>query len=234
MRAASGPAGRASEFATLLRVNAFFGSLEPPVIGRLAQLCTPHALQAGEILFQKGDPGNALYGIRRGQIRIESGTADGYRVTLNALGAGDLFGEIALLDGMARSADAVAVETTELFVLRREHLFDYLEREPAVAIKFIELLCRRLRYVSTQMEETLTLTIGARIARRLLTLAEDFGSEIEITQDQLAAYVSAARESVNRQLRVWQRAKIVDLKRGRIVLLRPNALANEGGSHAEG
>jgi CRP-like cAMP-binding protein len=78
------------------------------------------------------------------------------------------------------------------------------------------------------MEDSLTLPIGVRIARRLMALAEDFGEEIEITQDQLAAYVGAARESVNRQLRVWQKAGLVAVKRGRIILLDQNAVSAEG------
>ena len=217
-----------AEFATLLRINPFFRDLGPSIIDRLAGLCTIRRLDAGEVLFQKGDAGDALYGVRRGQIRIESGTAEGHRITLNALGAGDLFGEIALLDGQSRTADAVAVETTELFTLRREPVLDYIRREPTVAIRFIELLCKRLRYISEQMEESLTLPIGVRIARRLIALGDDFGNEIEITQDQLAAYVGAARESVNRQLRVWQRDKLVEVKRGRIILLKPEAVAAEG------
>ena len=219
---------RESEFATLLRINPFFRDLGPAIIDRLAALCTVRRLAGGEILFQKGDPGDALYGVRRGQIRIESGTAEGHRITLNALGSGDMFGEIALLDGQTRTADAIAVETTELFTLRRDPVLDYIKREPKVAIRFIELLCKRLRYVSEQMEESLTLPIGVRVARRLVALADDFGNEIEITQDQLAAYVGAARESVNRQLRVWQRAGLLDVKRGRIVLLKPDAIGAKG------
>lgn len=217
-----------AEFATLLRVNPFFRDLGASIIDRLAALCTVRRLDTGEVLFQKGDAGDALYGVRRGQIRIESGTADGHRVTLNALGAGDLFGEIALLDGQSRTADAIAVEATELFTLRREPVLDYIKRESTVAVRFIELLCKRLRYISEQMEESLTLPIGVRIARRLIALGDDFGNEIEITQDQLAAYVGAARESVNRQLRVWQLAKLVEVKRGRIILLNPAAVAAEG------
>lgn len=219
---------RHSEFGTMLRVNPFFKDLGPSIIDRLAGLCTIRRLEGGEVLFQKGDSGDALYGVRRGQIRIESGTADGHRITLNALGAGDLFGEIALLDGESRTADAVAVEASELFTLRREHVLDYIEQEPKVAIKFIALLCKRLRYISEQMEDSLTLPIGVRVARRLIALGDDFGREIEITQDQLAAYVGAARESVNRQLRVWQLARLIDVKRGRIVLLDPDAIGLAG------
>ena len=87
--------------------------------------------------------------------------------------------------------------------------------------------------MSSQLEETLTLNVGIRIARRLLTLCDDFGEEIEITQEQLATYVSAARESVNRHLRVWQRAGLIDIKRGRIIVLKPDALGVEAKIQAD-
>lgn len=225
---------RESEFATLLRANAFFADLPAPTLQHLASLCGIVRLTAGETLFQKGDPGDALYGVRRGQIRIEVGTGDGQRVTLNALGAGDIFGEIALLDGRHRTADAVAAEPTELFTLRRDAVLADMEREPKIAIHFIELLCRRLRYVSSQREETLTLAVSVRMARRLLSLCEDFGCDLDMTQDQLAAYVGATRESINRQLNAWARSGYLTVRRGHVLLRNLDALRREARLSATG
>jgi CRP/FNR family cyclic AMP-dependent transcriptional regulator len=132
-----------------------------------------------------------------------------------------------VLDGRTRSADAVAAEPTELFVLRREDLLAYLEREPKVAIRLIELLCARLRQVSERMEESVLQPLPVRMARRLCALAEDYGSEVHISQEQLGIYVGAARESVNRQLQQWRRDGILELKRGRIELLNLKKLASE-------
>jgi signal-transduction protein with cAMP-binding, CBS, and nucleotidyltransferase domain len=87
------------------------------------------------------------------QIRIETGTSGGGQLTLNYLGSGDLFGEIAALDGQPRTADATAEEPTELFVIRRDDFLGFLEREPRIAVKFITLLCQRIRYISDRMEE---------------------------------------------------------------------------------
>jgi CRP/FNR family transcriptional regulator, cyclic AMP receptor protein len=216
-----------SEFAVVLSMNPLFADLGAEALKRIAALCHTQHLVAGETLFQKGDEGNTLFGIRRGQIRIETGAADGTRLTLNFQGAGDLFGEIAVLDGRTRSADAVAAEPTELFVLRREDLLAYLEREPKVAIRLIELLCARLRQVSERMEESMLQPLPVRMARRLCALAEDYGSEVHISQEQLGIYVGAARESVNRQLQLWRRDGILELKRGRIELLNLKKLASE-------
>lgn len=214
-----------AEFAVILRMNPMFADLGAEEIQRIAALCHTQQLGGGEVLFQKGDVGDALYGIRRGQIKIETGGADGARLTLNFLGPGDMFGEVAVLDGQARTADAAAAEPTELFVLRRGDFLAYLEREPRVAIKLIGLLCQRIRWMSERMEESVLQPLPVRLARRLCALASDFGTEVHISQEQLGVFVGAARESVNRQLQQWRREGIVDLQRGRILLLKMNKLA---------
>lgn len=217
----------APEFAVLLRMSPLFGDLETSVIDGLAKLCATRMLATGETLFRKGDPGDAVYGIRRGQICIEIGTKAGSRVTLNTLGSGDVFGEIAMLDGRNRTTDAIAMEKTELFALRREQVLAYIEREPQVALKFIELLCKRLRYVSGRMEEVVTLKLSARLARQLLILSEDFGSEIIISQEHLATHVGAARETVNRQLQLWHKRGALEIRRGTITIKDQAALVAE-------
>ncbi len=214
-----------AEFAVILKMNPLFADLGTEALQRIAALCHTQQLGADEVLFQKGDRGDAVYGIRRGQIRIETGAADGARLTLNFQGAGDLFGEIAVLDGQSRTADAIAAEPTELFVLRRSDLMTFLEREPKIAIRLIELLCQRIRWVSERMEESVLQTLPVRLARRLCALADDFGSEVHISQEQLGIYVGAARESVNRQLQQWRKDGILELQRGRILLKDQDRLA---------
>jgi CRP/FNR family cyclic AMP-dependent transcriptional regulator len=220
-------AGKPLDFATLLAVNPLFSGLGADSIKAIAALCQRRQLAAGQVLFIKGDVGDALYGVRRGQIRIESGTESGERLIIDVLGAGDLFGEIALLDGRPRTADAIAAEDAELFVLPRDQFLRYLEREPHLAVKIIELLCGRIRSTNERMEETLFLPLQARLARRLVTLTEDFGTEVHMTQEQLAALMGVARESVNRQLNEWRESGIVKLSRGRIWVLDSRRLAVE-------
>ena len=164
-----------AEFAVILKMNPMFADLGADELQRISGLCHTQQLGVGEVLFQKGDSGDALYGIRRGQVRIETGTAAGGQLTLNFLGSGDLFGEIAALDGQPRTAGATAEEPTELFVLRREDFLGFLEREPRIAVKFITLLCQRVRWISERMEEAVLLPLPVRLARRLCALATDFG-----------------------------------------------------------
>lgn len=210
----SGP----NDLARLLAVNPFFASLGPEAVTAIASLCVTRTVEAGRTLFLKGDPGDALYAIRRGQVRIATGTEDGRRRTLNLLGGGDVFGEVALLDGHPRTADALAAEATDLFVVLRRDFLALIERRPALAIQVIELLCARIRWMSEQAEEGSFLALEQRLQRRLAALSEDFGDEIRVSQEELAAFVGATRESVNRQLQVWKRAGLIALGRGRIVI----------------
>lgn len=207
-----------AEFAVMLKLNPLFADLGPDELQQIAGLCHTRQLAAGAVLFQKGDVGDALFGVRRGQIRIETGASDGSRLTLNFLGPGDVFGEVAVLDGQSRTADATAGEPTELFVLRREAFLGHLEHEPKLAVKLIGLLCQRIRWMSERMEESVLQPLPVRLARRLCALAADFGAEVHISQEQLGVFVGAARESVNRQLQAWRKDDILDLHRGRILL----------------
>ncbi|WGR94894.1 Crp/Fnr family transcriptional regulator [Bradyrhizobium sp. ISRA443] len=207
-----------AEFAVILKMNPMFADLGADELQRLSGLCHTQQLATGEVLFQKGDPGDALFGVRRGRIRIETGASNGSRLTLNLMGPGDLFGEVAVLDGQDRTSDATAGEPSELFLLRREDFLSFLEREPKVAVRLIELLCQRIRWQGERMEEPVLQPLPVRLARRLCALAEDFGSEVHISQEQLGIFVGAARESVNRQLQSWRRDGILDLQRGRILL----------------
>jgi CRP/FNR family cyclic AMP-dependent transcriptional regulator len=210
---------RQVEFAVILKTDPMFADLGSDELERISALCHVRQLAAGETLFQKGDDGNALFGIRYGQVQVDAGAFDRRHSTLNVVGAGDLFGDVAMLDGQNRATEAIAQQATELFILRRNDLLAHLEREPKVAIKLIEVLCRRIRAMRERTEESVPQPLPVRLARRLCALASDFGSEVQISQQQLGVVVGAARESVNRQLQLWRKDGILDLQRGRILLL---------------
>ncbi len=212
-------------FARLLGANPFFADLGSEAVEAIAALCVTCSLHPGETLFLKGDPGDALYAVRRGQIRIATGTEAGKRLTLNLLGSGDVFGEVALLDGRPRTADAAASEATELFMVRRRDFVSLLERRPAVAVRIIELLCARIRWMSDRMEESVLMPLHVRLARRLVALSEDYGDELHVSQEELAVFVGATRESVNRQLQAWRRRGLVELSRNRIRVVDRASLA---------
>jgi CRP-like cAMP-binding protein len=218
---------RISPLVSALSVSSFFSALEPEIIMQIAALCTSRNLSDGETLFLKGDPGDALYFVRRGQIIIGTSTSTGRQLTHNILGPGDIFGEIALLDGRPRSADAVASGPVELFMIRRSDFQDLLRRQPAIMTRIIELLCERLRFLSERLEEASLFSLKSRLARRLLKLAEDFGGDISITQEELSVLVGAGRETVNRQLQKWQKSGILKLGRARVQIILSSRLEEE-------
>jgi CRP/FNR family transcriptional regulator, cyclic AMP receptor protein len=219
-------------FALLLKANPFFAGFDAAGLDAIAALCVTRRLDAGELLFLKGDAGDALYAVRRGQIRIATGTDAGRRLTLNLLGSGDVFGEVALLDGQARTADATAIEPTELFMVRRRDFLDLLERQPAFAVRLIELLCQRIRWMSERMEESVLLPLPDRLARRLVALSEDYGQDLTVSQEELAIFIGATRESVNRQLQTWKRQGLVELGRNRVRVIDTRRLIPSRPGHS--
>ena len=215
-------------FAALLANNPLFAGLGPGIAAQIATLGVARRLAAGDVLFSKGDEGDAFYALRRGQINIMLGAEDGKQLTLATLGSGDVFGEIALLDGCPRTADAVAAEACDLFMVRRRDFLALLRGNADIAIGMIELLCARLRASNERMEEAMLMPLDIRLARRILALAQDFGATLDVSQEQLAVMVGATRETVNRQLQVWRRGGIVALGRSRIEVLDPSRLKAAG------
>lgn len=183
-------------------------------------------LEPGAFLFQRGDQGDALFAVGQGAIQIETSAADGRGRILNLMRPGDIFGEIALLDGGQRTADASAVGPTRLRRLSRRAFHQVLDQHPALARHLIEALCRRLRRLSAQAEDGAFLDIAGRLARRVLELADNPASEIRISQEDLARHIGASRVSVNQHLQVWRGRGWVSLGRGRINVLDRESISS--------
>jgi CRP-like cAMP-binding protein len=214
----------------MLQRSPLFRGLPPAALERITGLAARRALQDGEILFNQGDPGDALYAVVSGRIRISTGTADGRQVFLNIMEPGDTFGEIALLDGGARTAAATAIAPTELVSIRRDHFRGLLEREPPVALELLRLCGQRLRWTSGLLEDAALLDAPARLAKRLLILGEVHGRPVaggvslRISQEDLAGFLGVSRQAVNQQLQVWKAKGWVDLGRGVVTVRDPEAL----------
>lgn len=215
----------------VLKANRLFKDLPDATLDQLAALAVRRSVRRGHRIFAEGDPGDSLMGLISGQVRIGATTPAGQEVFLNLLESGDSFGEIAVLDGNARTANAEAVTDAELFVVRRLDLMTLIEREPRLATQLIALLCKRLRWTSDLIEEAAFLSLPARLARRLVKLAEEHGSpvaggaELRISQAELAGFLSVSRQVVNQQLQEWQRKGWVEVGRGRVVVRDARELA---------
>jgi CRP/FNR family cyclic AMP-dependent transcriptional regulator len=168
----------------------------------------------GEKLFQQGDPGTNLYVVSEGQVRLAIATSDGHELSFKIAGAGDLFGEIAVLDGWPRSADATALTVTTTYSLERNDLHQLRSMHPAISDAVISFLCRRLRDVNDQLETIALHPIDVRLARFLLTALGNLQAppgrrvplELRFSQSELALLLGASRQKINAALGTLQSA----------------------------
>jgi CRP/FNR family transcriptional regulator, cyclic AMP receptor protein len=215
----------------VLQHNYLFRGLPDQAVHRLAALATRRSYDKGEIIFAQGDEGDALYGVASGRVRISATGAGGQEVFLNIMEPGDTFGEIAVMDGLPRTAAATALDQATLIVIKRQDFLQLLEREPQLAIHLLKLLCERLRWTSELVEESAFLTGPARLAKRLLILASLHGRSVEvgklelrISQAELARFLGISRQIVNQHLSDWRKHSWVELGRSRIVICNAEAL----------
>ena len=228
---ATGPGGARGEpsdqSATLGRVG-FFSGLDGDGLRELAAAVRRRTFRAGEVIFHRDDPGQVLYVIRSGRVKICLTGPDGQEIVLALFGAGDYFGELALLDGQPRSASAVAVEPTETLALQRSDFIRAVERYPRIAISVMHVLAQRLRQTDSMVEDLLFLDVHGRVAKKLLELAETHGVrngegiriEMRLTQGELAAMVGASRESVNKVLGYFVDKRFISSEKRKITILR--------------
>ena len=188
----------------------------------------------GETIFQQGDPGEVLYLIESGQVRIFVHGKDGQEWSVIVHGAGDIFGEMALIDNLPRSASAVAVEDTAVYFLSRTQFLDHMRRATQLSLNFMKALSVRLRYSTNQMGNLALLDIPSRLARKLLDLArthgqpDSDGTRITFTQSELAAMIGATRESINKSLGTFKRQDLIRVEPGSITILNMEALQEIG------
>jgi CRP/FNR family cyclic AMP-dependent transcriptional regulator len=222
----------------VLRKHPIFCDLDPEALDQLCRYAKHATLKRGAAIFSKGDPGNSLVAVIRGTVKISISSAEGRSAILNLIGPGEIFGEVALLDGLARTADATANTNCEIFVIDRREFLPFVRTQPALAMKFIELLCARLRWTSDQVEEVILQDLAGRLASALIRLTEKHklapgGRTIAITQQEISEMVGMTRESINKQLRAWAARNWVRLEHGAIVVLDTESLQALAGSGGE-
>jgi CRP-like cAMP-binding protein len=216
----------------LLASVSIFSSLDERALDALVRVTTTRRLDAGEVLFRKGDQGRQLYGVLSGRLKASASGADGKEIVFNVCDPGEVIGEIALLDSNPRSATIVALDPSELLVLDRRDLLPFLERHPRVAIGMAELLAARLRRLSELAEDSVLLALRARLAKKLLALARRYGRatpegvliDLPLSQQELGDMVGTSRESINKQLRAWAQEGLLVSARGQITLRKPPAM----------
>ncbi len=204
-----------------------FGNLSPDELDQLLSYARVHHLTLGQVLFEKGAAGDKLFVILSGRMKIGVITIEGKEVVFNILGRGEVFGKIALLDGKSRTADANAMTDCDLLSIDRSDFLPFLGSNPQVAARIIAGLCKRVRGISQNLEDGMTLDLPRLIARKLLVLTDAYGRPVEdgglridirLSQKDLAAMTGISRESVNKHLKVWQDAGWISVKRATVTV----------------
>lgn len=208
-----------------------FAALDHAAREALAVSSVVRQVKAGEAIFHEGDPGHSMIAIAEGVVRISTISPNAHEIVLAELAAGEVFGEIALLDGRERSASAHALTNCTLVVLERRALLEAMQSRPVLAQSLIEVLCARIRRSDERMMEIGFLPIPVRLANALLRVSAPNDrqggrprAKVAVSQGDLANMIGSSRENVNRCLRGWQKAGVIDLKDGWILIPDREAL----------
>jgi CRP/FNR family cyclic AMP-dependent transcriptional regulator len=204
-----------------------FRGLEPAQRDELFVRSKIRRFEVGQTIFLMGSPGDSMMAVLHGKVRISMSSAQGREIVLAILQDGEVFGEIAMLDGKERTADAQAVTDCVLAVLERRDVLNFLEQNPSAYLRLIEVFCQRMRLTDERFAEVSMLPVHVRLARTFLRLIEDeLGSRIRhapiirLSQRELGNLTGATREKVNRCLRDWQKAGVVKVEDGVITILK--------------
>ena len=206
--------------------------MTPAELDSIMAMAVEHRYRRGQTIFQKDDAGSAMMAVLAGRVRISSVSAEGKEMTLNVINPGEVFGEIALLDGKPRSADATAIDETTLLVLERRDFLPFVLNNQDLTARLLAILCERLRRTSVALEDIALFDLPVRLGRVLLKLGEDYGRQtdaglridMKLSQKDLSNLVAATRESINKQLRTWREAGMVTIDGGYLILTRPARL----------
>ena len=211
----------------LKQVPLFAGLADEDIRGLMA-LAKRRTFRSGEVIFHREDPGQVLYVIKEGKVKISLISPDGQEISLVVFGKGECFGEFAILDGLPRSADAVALEKVECYTLQRSDFHNAIMKNPKIAIQIIEVLTMRLRSTDQMVEDLIFLDVYGRVAKKLLELADTHGTKVDdgtridvrLTQQEIASMVGASRESVNKVMGYFTDKNFISTDKHKITLHR--------------
>jgi CRP/FNR family transcriptional regulator/CRP/FNR family cyclic AMP-dependent transcriptional regulator len=211
-----------------LKEAALFQGLGDKELGVLAADFLPREFRAGQAIFHQGDSGRLLYLVESGQVRIFVNGIDGRETSVVLYGRpGEIFGELAVIDGLPRSASAVAVMDTIVHTLGRERFREYMRRWPQLALNFMLTLTKKVRYNTQQVDSLASMDISRRLARKLLELGQNYGTaeaqgvrlNTALTQSDLASLIGATRESTNKVLRQFRDEGLIS-NNGQAIVIR--------------
>ena len=206
---------------TIMRQVPLLALLSEPDIKALASQGRGRSYAPGDAIFNEGEPGDALHVIVRGAVRIHRLANTGTDVTIALLGPGECVGEQALLDSHPRSASAVAAQETRTFAVSREVFIDWIRERPTAALALLETMSMRLRRSNDKVTDLMFLDLGHRLAKTLLSMADESipHRRVRATQAQVGQLLGVSRESVNKQLQVFEKGGLISIGRGSVTIL---------------
>ena len=216
-----------TQTADFLATIPLFSGLPEEELERFAELTRERSYPKGSVILFQDDPGDSLFVLRAGRVKVVLIGEDGREVILGVLEPGAHFGELALIDDQPRSAHVIAMEDAQLLVLRREDFRRRVEANPTVAWALLTELSRRLRRADVKIGGLVLLDVPGRIARLLLDLADETGGgqiEKPLTHQTIAQMIGASRETVSRAMKDFQDAGLIRVERRRISIGDRDAL----------
>jgi CRP-like cAMP-binding protein len=216
-----------------LRSLPLFAAMDDDAANALATALTSRAVTRGHVVFREGDPGDRLFVVVEGKVKISRAASDGRENLLAVLGPGEMFGELSLFDPGARTATATTITDSTLISLDHDDLRPVLIERPAVAVHLLRALAQRLRRTNEAMADLVFSDVPGRVAKALLDLSDKFGEDEEqgvrvrhdLTQEELAQFVGASRETVNKALSEFANRGWLRLEGRSVVLLAKDRLA---------
>jgi CRP-like cAMP-binding protein len=204
-----------------------FNGLQRDELLKFAELTRERTYPKGSVILFQGDPGDSLYVLRQGRAKVVLIGEDGREVILGVLEPGAHFGELALIDDQPRSAHVIAMEDSQLLILRREDFRRRVEANPSVAWALLTELSRRLRRADQKIGGLVLLDVPGRISRLLLDLSAESDSgaiDKPLTHQTIAQMIGASRETVSRAMQEFQEEGLIRVERRRIAVVNRDAL----------
>ncbi len=234
---ATGTAGVSGVDAEALSNTVLFGCMQADALNRLAERAQRRSYGRGEVIFREGDPGDALWVVVEGLVKIYLTSVGGDEMVLITLGRSMVFGELPMVDGGPRSASAAAVSASTLLMLRRTALLEALSESPQLVDSLLQSLGATVRRLTDQAADLVFLDLHGRVAKLLLALADERAAvreghhvlDLHLTQTDLANMVGGSRQSVNQVLHSFERMGYLALDRGRVIIERPDLLQKRAG-----
>lgn len=228
------------EILAFLKGSTFLGLLSDSALTALIRSGRTRQYPAGAIICRRGDIGDSVLVVLSGSLKIRNTTHDGRDVGLNFLGVGDVAGEIAVLDGGERTADIVALENAEVFVIQRREILPILTTHPQAMLAIVEVLCDKLRNATSIIEDSTHEMLG-RVARGLMRLARQHGRRrkdrtrinLKLSQAELGSYLGLSRANVSRQLTDLKASGAIEIDGAYIVIIDEALLTKAAGAERE-